>query len=104
MSTVSEQTDLWSTLARDHGAQDAERSDPEWIRKAETVLAEFASDLVTFTADDIRDRCGAPASNGQLGSLFLNASKAGRIVCEGYTYSSRIVGHRRRIAIWRGKS
>lgn len=101
-ASVLSQSVTWSTLARDRGADAAARSDPEWTRKAEGVLAEFASDLVTFTADDIRDRCGAPGSNGQLGSLFLNASKAGRIVCEGYTYSSRIVGHRRKIAVWRG--
>lgn len=101
--SIADQTDLWAENARDHGAQAAAEASSEWMREAERWMKFWVRGSSSFTADDVRDKLGPPPSDGALGALFLNASKAGLIEVAGYTYSSRIVGHRRRIAVWRGR-
>lgn len=100
--SIAEQTDLWSTLARDRGAEAAAQASSDWMRMAEDCLADYIFDGTAFTADMVRDVCGPPPSANAMGALFLNASKAGLIQFVALERSSRIAGHRRRITVWRG--
>ena len=57
-----------------------------------------------FTADQLRDRTGAPpaASPNILGAAIMAAARAGRIECVGYRPSDRPEAHRRILRVWRG--
>lgn len=87
---------------RDVGGQQALSFDPSWADAAQEALAELAASGAAFTADDLRDRVGAPSSSGALGAAFRAAAAADLIRHVGYRRSRRISRHAGVIGVWTG--
>lgn len=97
--------------ARDAGMEQALNAGTveEWRPTAQAVLRNLARSGNDFTADDLVAAAGLPNasepnSNNALGGLFAGASRVGLIERTGVMVESRrVVGHARRIPVWRGK-
>jgi len=94
---------------RDAGARRAlDASSDEWKRNARWVLGRLANSMMPFTADDLIAEAGLPNEQGinrnnAVGSIFLNASKAGLIRPTGRrTPSKRAGNHGRYQTEWVG--
>ena len=93
-----------STTLRDRGAEGALSSSPEWAAEARAVLQALAASGHEFTADDITARAGLPPSPNAAGTILLNGLKERLIVNVGWSSSTRVPAHRRRIGVYRGAS
>lgn len=90
--------------ARDEGiALVAANSDEWWRSTVDTAIAHLARQGGEFTSDDIRLLgVDEPHHHNAWGARFSAAAKRGVIVRVGYRQSSRVAGHARVIAVWRG--
>lgn len=104
MSDTQAELELWSSLARDHGAQRtlADPESREWQDAATRALEELAASGESFTASDLRRVVGDPPNSACVGAVFLRASRARLIHCIGVQASSRIQRHAGLERIWEG--
>ena len=88
------------------GAKNAELSlFTGWRLWAEDELDRLIDTGRPFTADDLRSVVGDPPDGAHVngvGSLFTNATRAGRILMVGYRPSSRPQARGRVLRVWRG--
>lgn len=101
LMSASEDAARWGEIGRDTGAQ---RSlwDRDWTEDGERTIRDLAESGKDFTADAVSFRCGPGPSNGAMGALFLQASRAGLIECVGVRSSSRLQRHSGLQRVWRG--
>ncbi len=90
------------SAARDSAIAVAADADPDWIRRARTVIAELARTRPTVTADDVWAEIDQPVSDPRaLGAVFTWAGDAGYLARTTMTVpSTRPEAHRRPIRVW----
>lgn len=91
-----------------HGQQLAWTHSPdEWRLAAKWALWELARTGEPFTADDVIAKVGLPkpswpGMNNAVGALFSLAARKHVIHRVGDTSTLRVIGHARRLSLWRG--
>ncbi len=86
--------------AKQDGVDQAAGATPDWQFAAREWI-DGQPMGATFTADDLCDAIGVPASQGAVGAAFVAASKRGTIGALNYVKSDRAGRHKSRIMKWR---
>jgi hypothetical protein len=92
-----------SGTTREAGEQAALEFASSWADEAFECIERLAADGLEFTADDLVEEVGQPASAAAIGPVFRKAANAGLIRAVGYATSKRISRHNGLQRIWVGR-
>lgn len=101
MSTAAYRDEVIATV-RDAGQQAALAFDRTWSDEAMEALERLAADGTEFSADQLLEHVGEPASPGVVGAVFGKAARAGLIRAVGVSTSRRISRHGGLQRVWVG--